>query len=728
MEYEKEREIVLYYLKNIADKPLTSKLKKYELDVFIEWVKSNFEDIFNNSTVPDTEKDTSTMEALSNLSNARRRLPRRLMYDKSLAGLAKSLENQIGELETTIHNNPESNTEKEQTTIETFIDMRLLLSELATCDISQEGFDEHLDNLFRKFEITARVEREVLRYMIYFESVPLVTALGGHLHSDCTYYEIQQCLHPFSWLTGIPAYQIGELFSSSSQLVRKGILSSGNHNSAEQISLNRVFANMAYSRGATEAEIRTRFLGAEGIAKLKESDFGHIADDFKRIRNILKNALLRDEQGVNILLYGSAGTGKTELSKTLCAEAGASFYVLTENSLDTDRTSRLDEYLMGNALLSGVKNSVIVMDEAEDIFYESRHYFNSKLRYTRMLENNKTPAIWIFNDIGSVDKAYIRRFTFALNVKKPGDAEQEKIWREVLESRKMPLGEDRIRKLVNRYDIPPAIIDTAVRSAGLQELDGGIEKTIERLEEAMDGRMNHKRPLDSAVFNPSLLNTDTDLTRLADRVVNGTIRAFSLCLYGAPGTGKSAYARYLAERLGMKVLYKRASDLISCWVGETEKNIARAFSEAIDTNKILVLDEADTFLRSREKAVRSWEVSEVNEMLTWMEDPPLPFICTTNLMDDLDRAALRRFTFKVKYDYLRPEQTAQAFRHFFSMDAPAALSHLAGLTPGDFAVVKNKAGILDATDPGELANMLEMEQSAKGIKNSNMGSTVYSRL
>ena len=662
---EMGREIALYYLRNIADKPLTIKLKKYEYIGFIKWIKSNFEGIFDDSAIPDEEEDKKPL-------------------DKAFIN-----------------------------------DTRRRLSELVVRDITQEGFDEHLDNLFRKFEISKSVEREILRYMIYFESVPLVTELGCNLHYDCGAFEIKQCLLPFSWLTGIPSHQIGELFSQNSQLIRKGILSSGN--SIDHISLNSVFAHMAYSRGATEEDIRTRFLGVKGTAKLKESDFSYIADDFKRIMNILKNAIQRGEHGVNILLYGPPGTGKTELSKTLCSTADAQFYVLTESSLDADRESRLEEYLMGNALLSGVKNSVIVMDEAEDIFSENRHYFNSKLRFTRMLENNKTPAIWIFNDISKVDKAYIRRFTFALNVKKPGEDEQMKIWREILESRQMPLEEDRLKSLVSRYDIPPAIIDTAVRSAGLQGFDDGIEKTIERMEEAMEGGVKHKKPMDSAIFSLSLLNTDTDLTRLADRVVNGAVRAFSLCLYGAPGTGKSAYARYLADRLGLQVLYKRASDLISCWVGATEKNIAQAFSEAIDTNKILVLDEADTFLRDREKAVRSWEVSEVNEMLTWMEDPPLPFICTTNLMDDLDRAALRRFTFKVKYDYLRPEQTAHAFRHFFGIDAPAALKHLAGLAPGDFAVVKNKAAILGATDPNELLNMLEMEQSSKGIKSGNIG-------
>jgi len=228
---EKEREIALYYLRNIADEPLAIKIKKYELLDLIEWIKSNFEDIFDDNPLSDTEKDEIKIEAF--MKHMRRRL-----------------------------------------------------SELAIHDIAQEGFDGHLDNLFRKFDIANGVEREVLRYLIYFESVPLVTALGCYLHSDCTFYDIKQCLLPFSWFTGVPAYQIGELFSSSSPLVNKGILYSGNRSSVDQISLNRVFANMAYSRGATESEIRTRFLGVEGIARLKESDFSHIADDFKRIRNI----------------------------------------------------------------------------------------------------------------------------------------------------------------------------------------------------------------------------------------------------------------------------------------------------------------------------------------------------------------------------------------------------------------------------------------------------------
>ena len=81
----------------------------------------------------------------------------------------------------------------------------------------------------------------------------------------------------------------------------------------------------------------------------------------------------------------------------------------------------------------------------------------------------------------------------------------------------------------------------------------------------------------AAVFNPRLLNTDTDMERLADRLCALNERHFSLCLYGAPGTGKSAYARYIAERLNLEVIEKHAADLLDKYVGGSEKNIASAF-------------------------------------------------------------------------------------------------------------------------------------------------------
>ncbi|MCY4453641.1 MAG: hypothetical protein OXC01_16995 [Immundisolibacterales bacterium] len=97
-----------------------------------------------------------------------------------------------------------------------------------------------------------------------------------------------------------------------------------------------------------------------------------------------------------------------------------------------------------------------------------------------------------------------------------------------------------------------------------------------------------------------------------------------------------------------------------------------------------------------------------------MESHPLPFACTTNFGEHLNPATLRRFVFKVRLDYLTPEQVEEAFRTFFALPPPAGLTDLAALTPGDFAVVHRKAEILGKhAEPDALAGMLRAECEAK---------------
>ena len=218
-------------------------------------------------------------------------------------------------------------------------------------------------------------------------------------------------------------------------------------------------------------------------------------------------------------------------------------------------------------------------------------------------------------------------------------------------------------------------------------------------------------------FCPTLLNTDLDLEKLKNQLKNMNKLNFSLCLYGASGTGKSAYARYLAEALNIKFCQKRASDLVSPYVGRTEQNIAMAFAQAKEEKSLLIFDEADSFLQDRAHARYSWEKTAVNEMLTWMESHPYPFICTTNLMKDLDPASLRRFTFKVKYNFLTKEQIQIAFKYFFNLKIKEEdISSLNRLSPADFTLIKNKAEIMGFDkDIKTLVKMLQEEQNLKDI-------------
>jgi SpoVK/Ycf46/Vps4 family AAA+-type ATPase len=165
--------------------------------------------------------------------------------------------------------------------------------------------------------------------------------------------------------------------------------------------------------------------------------------------------------------------------------------------------------------------------------------------------------------------------------------------------------------------------------------------------------------------------------------------------------------------MGIDVVEKRASDLLSKWVGDTEKQIAEAFQEAADRRAMLIFDEADSLLRDRGRARASWEVSQVNEMLTWMERHRYPIACTTNLMDSLDPATLRRFLFKVGFLPMTPTQAFVAFRRSFGIEPPEEVGRLDPLTPGDFAVVTRKARLLGERSPNLIAAMLTAEVLAK---------------
>ena len=136
----------------------------------------------------------------------------------------------------------------------------------------------------------------------------------------------------------------------------------------------------------------------------------------------------------------------------------------------------------------------------------------------------------------------------------------------------------------------------------------------------------------------------------------------NLLFYGPPGCGKSELARYIAHRLDREVLCRRAGDLLSPYVGETEANVKKAFQEAEAEDAVLVIAEADSMLFSRDRAVRSWEISHTNEFLAQMEKFKGILICTTNRLRDLDQATIHRFNHKVEFQYLTWEGNITFYR------------------------------------------------------------------
>jgi len=474
-------------------------------------------------------------------------------------------------------------------------------------------------------------------------------------------------------------------------------------------------------------------LGEPKPAELAWDDFSHLQGVRERLETFIRQASGRKLSGVNILLWGPPGTGKTEFCKTLAAQVGLKLYAVgetDEEGNEPSRSERMTAYRLSQNLLRFQKNSLLMFDEMDDLFKGSglRQLLGggptsgSKVFMNRLLEHNPVPTLWVANDVSIFDSAFIRRMSLAIEFKNPPANVRERVWLRVLEKNEVAMESEDLRQLV-QLNIPPAVIDSAARFT--RQIDGGPEDfrfASQGIIHAMRGGEPLPRQEIPERFSPELSTADLDLATLTMQLRGTASQAFSLCLYGPPGTGKSAYLRHLAEALQIPVLLKRASDLLDMYVGGSEKQIAAAFQEAIDCEALLIFDEADSLLSDRRQAVRRYEISQVNEMLTWMERHPLPFACTTNLMEHLDPASLRRFTFKLGFHFMTQEQTAKAFEIFFQHPAPGSLRALQRLTPGDFAVVRKKAEVLGLSgNPEEIVRFLALEEGEKRLSQKSIG-------
>jgi len=473
-------------------------------------------------------------------------------------------------------------------------------------------------------------------------------------------------------------------------------------------------------------DMRQALLGAPLTANIELTDYDHIKDDRDLICDLLKGATADRAEGVNILLYGPPGSGKTELTKVAAKQSGLSIYAAGEDvggEGEADRKGRLADLVFAMSLLRGAKNTAILFDEMEDVALQLIRRGGSKVYLNRLLESNPVPIMWTSNNISDIDAAVLRRMIMAFQLKAPPTSQRRRIIERMAKRIGVKLTKEEITKLASKLDATPAIMENALKVAKYS--NGGaeaVERAAQGITRAVSGLQVH-RSEDNFDYEPKLSKASRDIDDLAGQLKASGKLNFSLCQSGPPGTGKSAYARFLAKQLGLDVIQKRASDIFSAFVGETEKRIADAFMEAKEARAFLIFDEADSFLYSRQEASRSWEVTQVNEMLTWMEEHTLPVCFTTNLMDRLDTASLRRFTFHVRFNYMDTQALKTAYQIFFKAeDIPEAGLKFENLTPGDFAQVRKQAEVLGALDDVErLIGLLKDVSQTKPGNSENIG-------
>lgn len=482
-------------------------------------------------------------------------------------------------------------------------------------------------------------------------------------------------------------------------------------------------------------------------ASLAASNFVHIQEDFSLMRDYLGNLDDMGLKGCNILIYGQPGTGKTELVRTLCQDLGFMLHEVATQDREgkpLGAKDRLAACHLSQHLLARHAQTALLFDEIEDVFPRdslfnprenaSRH----KAWINRLLEGGLVPTFWLSNSIAGMDPAYLRRFDYILKLKVPGIS----VRTQLLKSCFVPLGvsDAWIERLARFDEITPAHAERAARVGQCVAGHDGpkVERVAERVLQNMlqASGMKAKRTVQgnhATRYDLAHVNADQDLETVIAGV--GRSGAGRLCLYGPSGTGKTAFGHYLAERIEQPVVAARSSELLGMYVGETESNIAELFERARTENAIVILDEVDSFLQDRGNSVRSWEVTQVNELLVQMENFDGIFIASTNLVSHLDAAAFRRFDFKIRFDSLKP---AQRFAMFCGLLRAAGwpgadelniwsseIGRLDTLTPGDFATVARQMRILGKlAEPRWVIDALRKECAAKpGASRMQLGFT-----
>ncbi len=440
--------------------------------------------------------------------------------------------------------------------------------------------------------------------------------------------------------------------------------------------------------------------GFEGIKRFSYEDIGGLKDELQRLRETIELPLrhpelfqkLGIEPPKGVLLYGPPGTGKTLIAKAVASESGAHFISIAGPEVISKYYGESEQRLR-EVFEEARENapSIIFIDELDSIAprreevtgeVERRVVAQLLTMMDGLEERGQVVVIGATNRVDAIDAALRRpgRFDREIEIGVPGEPDRIEIMK--IHTRGMPLAEDVSLDVLAQQthgfvgaDLAALAREAAIRALRryLPELDLDAEEIPEEVLDKLKVLASDFRSAQRDVGPSAMREVMLEVSHVGWQNVGGLDSAKTevreaielpltdhqkfedlgiepprgILLYGPPGTGKTLIAKAVASESGANFIPVRGPQLLSKWVGESERAVREVFKKARQVSpSIIFFDEIDALAPARGTSSDSHVIDNVlNQILTEMDGmeelKDVVVMGATNRPDIVDPALLR---------------------------------------------------------------------------------------
>lgn len=430
-------------------------------------------------------------------------------------------------------------------------------------------------------------------------------------------------------------------------------------------------------------------------------------EDEERLRALLQSwaqvqALRGPEGGAAVvLLSGPSGTGKSRAAEGIAAALGRPALMIDAAALGTrvgDPVGALRE-LLTEARVAG---ALPCFDDGEMLFANRLQGNRGLPALLRELDRWRDLVVLTTSMEGLLDPALARRVVLRVELGFPTVAQRERLWRRALPLEAQEGADLDLAFVAQKYEFTGAQIEAASAMAAAEAIarDAQTPRLEARdIESAARSQLRHHlsqlavRTVTHLTLEDIVLPEDLRRTLgsvlaavrnrrrileewgFAERMTTGL--GLTMLFRGDSGTGKTLSAEILASELAMPLYRVAISRIVSKYIGETEKNLEKAFREAQVAGAMLLFDEADAIFTKRvevSSATDRYSNMEVNLLLQELERFEGVVILTTNLDTAIDDAFDRRLNYKLDFPFPDAAHRGQIWRKLLPAQAPVDLA------------------------------------------------------